>query len=137
MVPNYFCGGSPGRYAAWMEYDPRKPPGHRQITGADGILVQLFRRLKPGRAKPFAHMRAGLRLAGLPQGIFPGRPRLHDLGFLAQSDGFGREAIFQKVGLFETSPLDHGTLISMGGRRERNRAFSSRIAAGVRSVMDH
>ena len=78
-------------------------------------FIRLLGRLKVGRAEPFAHVRAGLGLAGLAQDIVPGRSRFHRVGFLMQPDGFGRKVIFKTVGLFETSPPDHGALLSVEG----------------------
>ena len=42
-----------------------------------------------------------------------------------------REAVLKGCGLLETSPLLHGALLSVRGRRERNRAFSSPIVATI------
>jgi hypothetical protein len=44
-----------------------------------------------------------------------------DPGFFAQALRFFRKALFKDICLFETPSVNHGALLSMRGRRERNR----------------
>jgi hypothetical protein len=61
--------------------------------------------------------------------------RLHVPGLIVQLLVFLSKPIFQGECLFETSPYSHGALLSVGGRRERDRAISSPIDAIGRAAM--
>jgi hypothetical protein len=47
-------------------------------------------------------------------------PRRGPSGFFPQSLGLFREALFEGVDLFETTPFLHGALLSVSEGRERN-----------------
>jgi hypothetical protein len=55
--------------------------------------------------------------------------------FFPQSLGLFRKTFVEGIDLFETPPFLHGALLSVRGRRERNRAFTSQIKATYRAVM--
>ncbi|MGX9393168.1 hypothetical protein ACWX0K_17260 [Nitrobacteraceae bacterium UC4446_H13] len=77
----------------------------------------------------------GLRLTGFLQEHLFLRARFEPIGLLAEAVGPRIETILQGNPLIETSPLEHGALLSLGERRERNRAFSSPIVTSSRAVM--
>lgn len=94
----------------------------------------LLRWLQPRRSQPLAHARACLALTRFPQGVLPGLALFHRPCLVAKLNSLCRETVFKNVGLFDTKPpLDHGTLLSVRGRRERNtRSHHRQIPRAVR-----
>jgi hypothetical protein len=64
-------------------------------------------------------------------------PRRSASGFLPQTLCLFRKAPVERFDLFETTPLLHGALLSVRGRRDRVMAFSSQIEARNRAVMTY
>jgi hypothetical protein len=59
-------------------------------------------------------------LTGLPDKLVPANARGQAFGLLEQIGRFGLKPKFKNIGLLETTPLEHGALLSVRGRRERN-----------------
>jgi hypothetical protein len=64
------------------------------------------------------------------------KTRGQHLGLFAQALSFVGKTLLQAFDLFETATLEHALFLSIGGRRERNQAFSSPIEATGRSALE-
>jgi hypothetical protein len=67
--------------------------------------AQRFVRLQTRRAQPFADVRAGFRLARLPQGLLTRDARGKQFGFLSQTPCLSGQAVFKLVHSGETASL--------------------------------
>jgi hypothetical protein len=81
------------------------------------------------------HFDCGLCIVRLRERGIPFAASGHCFGSLSHKLREGRQTIRQRFCLFETPPLVHGALLSLRGRRERNRAFSSPMNTSGRSVV--
>lgn len=98
--------------------------------------MPLFRWLKPGRFDPVVQMIGDVGLAGLlEEGVSLGTRWKPGSLLLDLLHPCGKPVL--KGQLLETSPLEHGALISIREGRESWSTFSSPMVAKVRAVRIH
>jgi hypothetical protein len=102
---------------------------------ATSVNILSARRLQAGRSQPFAHLRSGQGLSGLADGGLPNRARRKQFSLLMQAVRLVCEALLKRLRQFEMGLLLHRTAPFLGGRRERDLAFSSPIDASGWAVM--
>src|SRR5579871_2904857 len=95
----------------------------------------LLRRLQAGRVDPLGKMTGRIGLPRLAKQFVFLWAGCKTRSAKARILGECRKTILKRFCLLETTSLRHGALLSVRGRRERNRAFTSQIKATDRTVM--
>jgi hypothetical protein len=101
-----------------------------------GFARDSLRRLLAGRVCPVLQMHRCLGVSKLLKQLIPVGAWRHCRRLFADADSPLRNPVLKGYWSFETMPLlRNGALLSVRGRRERCRAFSSQIKATDRAVM--
>jgi hypothetical protein len=98
---------------------------------ATSVSIPSARRLETGRSQPFAQMRSGQGLSGLADGGLPNRAGWKQFGLLMQAVCLVCKALLKRLRQFEMGLLLHRMAPFLGGRRERDLAFSSPMDASA------